>query len=214
MKRERRTYIAIAFIVICLCISIPLILFTAPRWPGAFTFTESRYTDNPEEEAALITAESFNYSIFAFETARFITQNRLNGYRLENVTFNPFLNISHHHINYFANVTWYPTLNLSFTQTPSYETLGSPLTTTANGTRIFPFEDMINVWEWAIGYWNGTSHESIQNDGSLNFTDIYHVRMKLTVEGDSWYNEYQEILVDSMNRVMFAFWLIRVVAVY
>ncbi len=184
------------------------------RWPGSYTYTESRIFDSVKEGAALREAELFDYSVFLVgdnETLApysyyrgmveysvlplselpFLANATLAQYRLINHTFNPFLILGKRTITYIANSTYFPSLNVTLNATALGSNQMSPLVfANPNGT-------IAETWTsgaWRGGYWNGTdyvSFEYVRNRGFVgpqfllqNHTDVYFIDMLFTILRD------------------------------
>jgi len=183
-------------------------------YPGRFEFVAVRNVDGPAEEDALTAAETFNFTALPVDTTFFprdyyISRQRLDAYAKESAQFDPWAHCGYRHYVYTANVTWCSTLNFTFTEPWGPFPERNPLTVTANGTVVFPYD--LPGWpfaNWAAGHWNGTGYAVVTEPQQLNYTDVFLVSMQL----DYSYSfgpelECQQVVVDATGLVLCAFWL-------
>lgn len=183
-------------------------------WPGSYEYTETRWFETAEEEAALEVAELFDYSVIPVGKNRtlstvsfyqdmleysvvplaespFLSSVVLSQYQWINQTFNPFLTPGGRKISYVANSTYLASLNVILNATALTSYGSSPLVfSSTNGT----FAETWFWSEWRGGFWNGTGYtgfEYARNQdyagpqfATLNYTDVYFIDILFTILRD------------------------------
>ncbi|MFX1562998.1 MAG: hypothetical protein ACFFDP_06795 [Promethearchaeota archaeon] len=189
-------------------------------YPGEFTYSEYRYTDTPEEAAALQIAETFNYTQIPADTshlwssAGFISQARREALNTTANEFDPYAHCGYQHYTYTATVNLVSNLTIVISAWEPYPVY-NPLHIESNGTILFPLNLLEGpVYSWLGGYLNNTHYVSFDKAQSFNYTNVYLIEMRLSYSygfgmlsaGDEL--ECQHIIVDTTGKVLFASWIL------
>ncbi|MFW9832116.1 MAG: hypothetical protein ACFFD8_10125 [Candidatus Thorarchaeota archaeon] len=188
-------------------------------YPAEFTYTERRTFNTPEEGAALLVAETFNYTQIPANTnddwySEFITQARRDTLNTTASEFNPYTNCGYKRYNYTAHATWFSNLSITTEGWERYPEI-NPLQITTNTSTLFPSN--IPDWplyRWLGGYWNSTNYVEFTTQRSATYTNIYLIEMRLTYSyycgllcaGETL--ECQHVIVDASGQVLFATWIL------
>ncbi len=193
--RSRRKWIIGVGLVVLVILGIGLVPFWAyvligAGWPGSYVYAERRSFDTPDEAAALLVAETFDYALlpvsettnlsdssfyrgvleYSLEPVggtKFLSNDTLFEYAIINQTFNPFLTLGRRAISYVANCTHFSTLSVQLNAALVESNSHWPVVFTANNDTILetleakPFYG--NVFSfWRGGYWNGTGYTGFE----------------------------------------------------
>ncbi|MFX1577142.1 MAG: hypothetical protein ACFFCF_08195 [Promethearchaeota archaeon] len=205
--------VCFVFVVVLGIILLPLWAWwwgVGTQWPGSFVYMERRWFDTPDEAAALMMAETFEYSLIPvggvsnfsdasfyqgvleysvvpISEASFLSNATLFRYMTINHTFNPYVTPGRRVISYVANCTYFLAMNMTLNAT-ALESGGNhmPVVFASHDGLIvqrwgpYGFDSSSSSSFWRGGYWEMSGYAGFEYERLGSYVGPLYLQLNFT----------------------------------